>query len=114
MLIARNVVPRGFPSRRRVLSVPLSLDRDVLRRNSCVMAIPIDAKASDVRSQARNVRSTALSAEKRGQQPEEAGKHSQTNRAPDDLSPRCPCFPTRPTERISAASATNSQPLLAD
>ena len=29
----------------------------VLRRKSCVIAIPIEAKANDVRSQARKVRS---------------------------------------------------------
>lgn len=33
---------------------------DVFRRNSWVMAIPIDAKESDVRSQARNVRSALV------------------------------------------------------
>lgn len=29
----------------------------MLRRKSCVMAMPMDAKAREVRSQARNVRS---------------------------------------------------------
>lgn len=33
-------------------------DMDLFRRKSCVMAIPMDAKARDVRSQARKVRST--------------------------------------------------------
>lgn len=33
-------------------------DMDPLRRKSCVTAIPMEAKARDVRSQARKVRST--------------------------------------------------------
>ncbi len=63
MLMARNVAPSGFPTcfsvRRCWLSSgePLPPDMDVFRRNSCVMAMPMEAKASDVRSQARNVRS---------------------------------------------------------
>lgn len=57
MLTARNVAPRGFPRLLNVLSTPALFDKEVLRRKSCVMAIPMDAKASDVRSHARNVRS---------------------------------------------------------
>jgi hypothetical protein len=41
------------------ISMPFALRVVVLlRRKSCVTAIPIDAKANDVRSHARNVRST--------------------------------------------------------
>lgn len=58
MLTPRNVVPSGLP---RCCSawfvLPLEPCRDVLRRKSCVIAMPMDAKANDVRSQARNVRS---------------------------------------------------------
>lgn len=35
----------------------LGAERDVFRRKSCVIAMPIEAKERDVRSQARNVRS---------------------------------------------------------
>lgn len=56
----RNVAPSGLPSCRRVWlfgsSVP-GVERDELRRKSCVTAMPIEAKARDVRSHARNVRS---------------------------------------------------------
>lgn len=34
---------------------------EALRRNSCVIAIPMEAKAREVRSQARKVRSTGVS-----------------------------------------------------
>ncbi len=60
MLMPRNAAPRGFPRCRSVL-LPgwlCSLSaRLVFNLNSCVTAIPIDANASEVRSQARNVRS---------------------------------------------------------
>lgn len=36
-------------------------DTELLRRNSCVIAMPMEANASDVRSQARNVRSVSVS-----------------------------------------------------
>lgn len=56
--MTRNVEPSGFPRWRKVSDWLLSLSaNDVLSRNSCVMAIPMDANANDVRSQARNVRS---------------------------------------------------------
>lgn len=42
-----------------VLSVPGVME--LLRRKSCVTAMPMDAKASDVRSQARNVLSVGQS-----------------------------------------------------
>ena len=64
MLMPRNVAPRGFPmwrSFRKCASSVVSWvsvsAREVFNRNSCVMAMPIDAKARDVRSHARNVRS---------------------------------------------------------
>jgi hypothetical protein len=57
MLTARKVVPSGLP-RCRSFSVCLFCSAsDVLSRKSCVMAMPIEANANDVRSQARNVRS---------------------------------------------------------
>ena len=58
-----NVEPRGFPTFRRLWSavcpdaVSGVLANVVLRRNSWVMAMPMLAKARDVRSQARKVRS---------------------------------------------------------
>ena len=64
MLMARNVAPSGLPMCRnfetRPSSGPSVLSasvREVLSRNSCVIAMPIDANARDVRSHARNVRS---------------------------------------------------------
>lgn len=60
MLMPRKTAPRGFPRWRRVcwpaLSDGLSA-MEVLSRNSWVMATPMEAKASDVLSHARNVRS---------------------------------------------------------
>lgn len=56
----KKAAPSGFPNCRSVL-LPGWLcslsERLVFSRKSCVTAIPIDANASDVRSQARNVRS---------------------------------------------------------
>jgi hypothetical protein len=65
MLIPKNVAPSGFPSRRKVirLLLPESLPgsaSEVLSRNSCVTAMPMDANARDVRSQARKVRSSQM------------------------------------------------------
>lgn len=59
ILIARKVAPSGLPSCRRCRygSEPLPAAEVVLRRKSCVMAMPMDANAREVRSQARNVRS---------------------------------------------------------
>lgn len=59
-----NVAPRGLPRWRR-WSLGLSadwrwcggLEREVLRRKSWVIAMPMEAKEREVRSQARNVRS---------------------------------------------------------
>lgn len=58
-LMPKKVAPRGFPSWRRVCEWSSS-ERDVLRRKSCVMAMPIDAKAREVRNQARKVRSVTI------------------------------------------------------
>lgn len=64
MAIPKNVAPNGLPTwrKRYVLSGfvdvrPLRSEMVVFRRKSWVMAIPIEAKASEVRSQAKNVRS---------------------------------------------------------
>lgn len=66
MAMPRNVAPRGLPSWWRVLA-PDCADAESgeeeedeepeLRRNNCVIAMPMEANASDVRSQARKVRS---------------------------------------------------------
>lgn len=62
--IPRKVAPSGFPTCLRWYILPgfdgvrPSLSEIVVfSLNSCVMAMPIDAKAREVRSQARNVRS---------------------------------------------------------
>jgi hypothetical protein len=55
--MAKNVAPRGFPRCFRLSACFPSSAREVLSRKSCVIAIPIDANANDVRSHARNVRS---------------------------------------------------------
>ncbi|PHH78352.1 hypothetical protein CDD80_7038 [Ophiocordyceps camponoti-rufipedis] len=63
ILMARKVAPKGFPIRRNAresILPPSSSAREVLSRNSCVTATPMDAKASEVRSQARNVRSIRM------------------------------------------------------
>jgi hypothetical protein len=57
MLMAKNVDPSGFPRCRNDSACLLSSASDVLSRKSCVMAMPIEANASEVRSHARNVRS---------------------------------------------------------
>ena len=64
MAIPKNVAPSGLPTwrRRYVLSGfagtrPSRSLMVVLRRKSWVIATPIEAKAREVRSQARNVRS---------------------------------------------------------
>lgn len=65
MPIAKNVAPRGLPTWRSfwVGELPLGElgglweEKFVLRRKSCVTAIPIEAKEREVRSQARKVRS---------------------------------------------------------
>lgn len=59
----RKVAPSGLPTCLRLalgdVDPPESVSAsEVLRRKSCVTAIPILANESDVRSQARNVRST--------------------------------------------------------
>lgn len=59
MLTPMNVAPSGLPMCRIVSNCASFWPSvsDVFSRNSCVMAMPIDAKPSDVRSQARKVRS---------------------------------------------------------
>ena len=74
MATPRKVAPRGFPRLRMVFGAR-SVERgssvvedsveeeewsemEVLRRKSCVIAMPIEAKEREVRSQARNVRSS--------------------------------------------------------
>ena len=65
MEIAKNVAPRGFPICRSRVMLDVSgsgfrPSRSVMvvfRRNSWVMATPIEAKEREVRSQARKVRS---------------------------------------------------------
>jgi len=59
ILIAKNMAPSGFPKCRSDSARLESPSSDVFNRKSCVIAMPMDAKAREVRSQARNVRSTA-------------------------------------------------------
>ena len=61
----RNVAPNGFPTCRRCADPggffgvkPWRSSMVVLSLKSCVTAIPMEAKASEVRSQARKVRSS--------------------------------------------------------
>lgn len=57
MLTARNAAPSGLPTWRSV-SCPMGMSAsasEVFSRKSWVTAMPMDAKASEVRSQARNV-----------------------------------------------------------
>lgn len=67
--IAMKVAPSGFPTwRRRACGVSeeseevveLGVEIVVLRRKSCVMAMPMLAKEREVRSQARKVRSVFI------------------------------------------------------
>lgn len=61
--IPKNVAPSGFPNCRSLAAfegcgfMPSRSDRVALSRKSWVMAIPMEAKAKEVRSQARKVRS---------------------------------------------------------
>lgn len=67
ILMPIKVDPIGFPKDRKWRCVPVegspsgsegsSFAREVLRRKSWVTAIPMEANAREVRSQARNVRS---------------------------------------------------------
>jgi hypothetical protein len=63
ILIAMNVAPRGLPRCLRCVFCDFwwwdgeEEDNDVLRRKSWVMAMPMEAKEREVRSQARKVRS---------------------------------------------------------
>lgn len=67
MLMPKKVAPSGFPTCRRlkygsVVSPPVLMV--VFKRNSCVIAMPIEAKARDVRSHAKNVRSASMSSQR--------------------------------------------------
>ena len=55
----RNVAPNGLPMRRSFTCSDMCslFSRDVLRRKSCVTAMPMLAKEREVRSQAKYVRS---------------------------------------------------------
>jgi hypothetical protein len=62
--IPRKAAPSGLPKLRKCIaeaegsgSLPDGVVMVVLRRKSCVIAMPMDANARDVRSHARNVRS---------------------------------------------------------
>lgn len=61
--IPKNVAPSGFPIWRSLVAfvgcgfMPSRSDNVAFSRNSWVIAIPIEAKAREVRSQARKVRS---------------------------------------------------------
>lgn len=66
ILMPIKVAPRGLPSWRSLArgdedeALFGESDSDVLSRKSWVMAMPMLAKESEVRSQARNVRSVVL------------------------------------------------------
>ena len=55
----KNAAPNGLPTRRSFACSDICslFSRDVLRRKSCVTAMPMLAKEREVRSQARYVRS---------------------------------------------------------
>jgi hypothetical protein len=76
ILIPRNVAPSGFPRCRKLSAWSPSSANDVLRRKSCAIAIPIEAKASDVRSHARNVRSENDISLALTQQPRRTAQHT--------------------------------------
>lgn len=65
ILIPIKVAPSGFPSCRNFACADAvedewsdgAVDSDVLSRKSWVIAIPMEAKEREVRSQAKNVRS---------------------------------------------------------
>lgn len=65
--IPRNVAPSGFPNCRSLVALegcgfmPSRSDSVAFSRKSWVIAIPIEAKAKEVRSQARKVRSYSTS-----------------------------------------------------
>lgn len=101
MLMARNVAPRGLPSRRSVASPessawpPSASASEVLRRKSWVTAMPMDAKARDVRSHARNVRSAIVLARRPRVMRARYGLLWASHRARGGRVPRCPCSRAR-------------------
>ena len=131
----RNVAPNGFPSCRSRMAPSDSgrsgmssrSDSVVLRRKSCVIAMPIEAKASEVRSHARNVRS--VPAQTWGSAPAQswpvkedrrlgiplnrsggrvAHRGLRPYRGQDGLARRSLCFPARGPHTCPACSATSS------
>lgn len=93
----------------------VSLAIELFRRKSCVIAMPMEAKARDVRSQARNVRSLTIQitqvnfVEKKKKRLKEKGRE-RSYPTLDDLSQRSPYFQA-PMTRISpqaAATMTDS------
>jgi len=118
--MAKNVAPRGLPRCFRLSACFPSSAREVLSRKSCVIAIPIDANANDVRSHARNVRSarsaTAVLVSKR-QEARERGDTLVVYLARGGREPRSLCSRARccgntvdswPILSLSAASSAPS------
>ncbi len=115
--MARNVAPSGMPTRRSVRRSPLlgspadpPLEMDVLSRKSCVIAMPMEAKASEVRSQARNVRSGgglgAISQDRYILERKGGEREREAHPARDGPSPRSPCSQARPTGSSPARAST--------
>jgi hypothetical protein len=108
----KKVTPNGLPNCRNFsLSMLLtdvaefespSFAIDVLSLNSCVMAIPIDAKESDVRSHARNVRSVVAVSSLTSR-----GKKVATYQVQGDRAQRYPCSQVR-HYRTSQQAFSNS------
>jgi hypothetical protein len=109
----KKVTPNGLPNCRNFsLSMLLtdvaefespSFAIDVLSLKSCVMAMPIDAKESDVRSHARNVRSAiAVSPLTYG------GTRVATYPMQDDRVQHCPCSQVRHYRTSQQAVSNNS------
>ena len=87
--IPRNVAPNGFPScwiwytwsSGGEDGTSLRWEMEVLRRKSCVMAMPMPAKEREVRSQARKVRSSDRWTSQRGiREPRQMARESQGKR----------------------------------
>lgn len=96
--IPKNVAPRGFPICRSLVAfvgcgfMPSRSDSVAFSRNSWVIAIPMEAKAKEVRSQARKVRSyTTLICQRpqRFREAIEVGMYQEQ----DDLSPHFLYYP---------------------
>lgn len=118
MLMPKKAVPSGLPRRRSVSACRVSPSSVVFSRKSCVMAMPIEANASDVRSHARNVRSAREKKRPRSaSQPESKKKSHHRGRqttasaylAPSGPARRCPCSRAR-CSGSSATSASTATP----